>query len=85
MNYTIVITEKALKQLSEIPNIYAARITKRIDELAFNPFPKDSNKLQVIECYRIKIGDYRVIYSVDSNVLIIEIIRIKHRKDAYRL
>ena len=82
--YEIVITEKALKQLYEIPDIYSSKIINRIDNLANEPFPSDCKKLKLIEAYRIRVNDYRIIYTVENKKLRIEIIRIKHRKEAYK-
>jgi mRNA interferase RelE/StbE len=64
MSYNVVITEKAIKQLIEIPNNIASKIISKIDGLIENPHPADSKKLKIIDAYRIRVGDYRVIYTI---------------------
>ena len=85
MSYKIIIKKNALKYLLKVPKQEARKISGRIDQLAGNPYPEDSKKLKGSENdYRIRIGDYRVIYSLYKQILTIEVIRIRHRKDVYR-
>ncbi len=58
MSYNLLITEKALKQLLEIPDNISSKIIAKIGGLIENPYPKDSKKLKFIEAYRIRVGDY---------------------------
>ncbi len=61
------------------------RIIKSVESLIKNPFPKQSLKLHgTNKLYRIRIGDYRVIYQVNSNENILTIFYVRHRKDVYR-
>jgi mRNA interferase RelE/StbE len=63
-----------------IPNIFS-----RIEALGSNPFPKQSLKLSGVEAtYRLRIGDYRVVYEVDMDTRTIIIHYIRHRKEVYR-
>jgi len=55
-----------------------------IDSLSQNPFPSGYKKLFEEESYRIRIGNYRIVYSVDTNSKIVVIERAKHRRDVYR-
>ncbi len=83
--YRIEIKQTARKVLSNIPLAYANRIRCAIDDLATNPFPQGHRKLVGSESkYRIRIGDYRVIYQVENQELVIFVIRIGHRKEIYR-
>lgn len=85
MSYQIEIKKVAQKFLKQIPQKNALKIMDAIDELANDPFPPGYKKLKYTENeYRIRIGDYRVIYSINNNELIIEIIKIGHRKDVYK-
>jgi mRNA interferase RelE/StbE len=71
--------------LRRIDKQYISRILNVIESLAENPFPAQSKKLRDSEAsYRIRIGDYRVIYQVDTKGEIITIYHIRHRKDAYK-
>ena len=74
--------EKDLRRIekSRIPSIIAA-----IEDLENNPRPVGCRKLVGSECsYRIRIGDYRVVYLVEDIVRIVEVERVRHRKDVYR-
>jgi len=78
------ITKKASKQLDKIPSAYAKKISRVLLGLGFNPFPSQSRKLTGEENYRIRVGIYRAIYTIEKRKKIIKILRIKHRKDIYR-
>ena len=61
------------------------RIIERAEQLAQNPHPADSKKLKdAHDSYRIRIGDYRLIYQIDKREKIVLIQTVRHRKDAYR-
>ncbi len=71
--------------LRKIDRQYISRILKAIESLADDPFPVQSRKLKDSESsYRLRIGDYRVIYQVDSQSKILTIYHVRHRKDAYK-
>ncbi|MBM4019722.1 MAG: type II toxin-antitoxin system RelE/ParE family toxin [Planctomycetes bacterium] len=85
MTYRIEVKPQPRKALARIPNPHRRRIARAIDALARNPRPPGCVKLAGAEAaYRIRIGDYRVVYEVADRVLIIYIIRVAHRKDVYR-
>lgn len=82
--YKISITKKAEKQLAKIPTVYFKSISKKIDELAYNPRPDGCKKLvDFNNSYRIRIGNYRVIYNIEDDHLIIEIIKVGTRQSVY--
>ncbi|MDR0738216.1 MAG: type II toxin-antitoxin system RelE/ParE family toxin [Prevotellaceae bacterium] len=83
--YSIHIKKKAEKQLAALPLNVANRIVAVIDGLATNPRPASNTKLQgYTNVYRIRIGNYRIIYSVEDAILMIEVIKIGHRQSVYR-
>ncbi len=82
--YKIIFKKSAAKELSDIPKKDLSRIIKRIQCLADNPRPAGSEKLAAQECYRIRQGNYRVIYIIDDINLTIDIFKIGHRREAYR-
>ncbi len=83
--YHLVIAPAARKELTRLPKKIAERIVAAIEALTENPRPPGSLKLEGEKNrYRIRIGDYRVVYSIEDDVLTVLIIRIRHRKDAYR-
>lgn len=83
--YTLVISRNALTQLREIPKSDRGRITEKIDELVVNPRPFGCQKLQGYENeYRIRSGNYRIVYRIENDKLFVEVIKVAHRKDVYR-
>ncbi|MBI4403768.1 MAG: type II toxin-antitoxin system RelE/ParE family toxin [Deltaproteobacteria bacterium] len=82
--YNILIKRSAQKELETLPKIYLVPITKLIASLANNPRPNGSEKLSGDEKYRIRKGPYRIIYSIHENELVIWVVKIAHRKQAYR-
>jgi mRNA interferase RelE/StbE len=82
--YRIEITSSAAKELSRIPGKDLRRIVARIQALADDPRPPGSKKLCAQEKYRIRQGDYRVLYQIEDDVLVVYVVKIAHRRDAYR-
>ncbi|MCF8232442.1 MAG: type II toxin-antitoxin system RelE/ParE family toxin [Bacteroidales bacterium] len=83
-DYTVRLTRKAEKQLDKIPYEDVRKILNAIGYLAHHPRPQGSKKLKDREAYRIRQGDYRIIYEIYDKLLVIEVIAIGHRKDIYR-
>ncbi|KAB2924746.1 MAG: type II toxin-antitoxin system RelE/ParE family toxin [Bacteroidetes bacterium] len=83
--YGILFTRSARKELELLPAPACERILSEIGSLSRRPFPSGCTKLRgERHLWRIRIGVYRVIYSVLTDRLVIEVIRIRHRKEAYR-
>jgi len=83
--YTITWRKSTKKDFRKIPEEDAREILEAVEALAVNPFPNASTKLLgTLDVYRIRAGKYRVIYEVHGNELVIEVIRMGHRKDVYR-
>ena len=83
--YKIRVKKTAEKELSKLPKTAIPKIVGAIRALAVEPRPKGAKKLKNFShTYRIRVGKYRVLYTIADKVLIIEIIRIRHRKDVYR-
>lgn len=83
--YRIEWTRSAEKELRKLPRQMIPKIVAAVDNLSSNPYPQGVRKLANTEnSYRIRVGDYRVLYNIVENRLIIEIIRVGHRKDVYR-
>ena len=90
-HYNILINKKAQKELEKLPTLIIKKIVKRIEQLMDNPYPYWHKKLknfniwwfEGLSLYRIREGNYRIIYCVENNHLIIQIIRIAHRKEVY--
>ena len=85
MAYRIQVKPQPEKALAKIPNPHRRRIAKAIDGLAGDPRPSGCSKLAgADDAYRIRVGDYRIVYQIVQRVLIVHIIRVAHRKDVYR-
>lgn len=84
-DYEVRYAPSALKELEKLPKKITARVRDAINDLALAPRPRGCKKLEGEEdTYRIRVGDYRVIYEVHDDLVIVLIIRIRHRKDAYK-
>ena len=84
-SYQIEIKPSASKELEKLPRHIIPKIVVAIRELGENPYPQGVKKLTGFDrTYRIRVGDYRVLYNIYENRLVIEIIRVRHRKNAYR-
>ena len=83
--YKIVFSKTATKDLRNLPNIELQKIYSKIKLLEENPRPHGCKKLsgEKEDLWRIRIGDYRVIYSIDDLVTIVDIRRIGHRREIY--
>lgn len=81
--YTIVIEKDVIKQLTRIPSFDYKKIKAEINGLADNPRPHGYLKLKGRPGYRIRVGNYRIIYEIEDKVLTIFILTVAHRKDVY--
>ena len=82
--YRVELKPSARKELTRLPSHLIARIMPRLENLAFNPRPPGCKKLQGGENeWRIRVGDYRVVYTIDDTKLLVEVTRIRHRSEAY--
>ena len=73
------------KDLRRIAVVEVRKIVAAVSALAQDPWPHGCTKMQGSDCaYRIRVGDYRVIYEIYEDRVIIEIIRVRHRRDVYR-
>lgn len=83
-SYRIDFCRSALKDLRRLDKHIVPRVIAAIEELAENPRPSGARKLQGSACtYRIRVGDYRVVYSVDDQLLVLAVTRVRHRKEVY--
>lgn len=85
MPYTIEFTPAALRDLKQLPKQILHRISRKIDSLADNPRPPGVERLSGSEnSYRIRVGDYRILYEIRDTALLIIIVRTRHRREVYR-
>ena len=81
--YTVYLSSTAAKALKKIPQKDQLRIAGVIELLAENPLPPKATKLSGREGYRVRSGNYRVIYTFERNQLEVLVIKIGHRRDIY--
>ena len=83
-SYRLVIKRKAEKEIRGLPRAIRQQVVARIQSLVDEPRPLGSEKLTGREAYRIRSGSYRVIYTVEDDCLVVEVVRVAHRSNVYR-
>ena len=81
--YQVFISRKAEKFIEKLSEPHYTAIKKAVLNLATNCRPAGYKKLKGLEAYRIRVGNYRIIYEIKDNILTIEVVAIGHRKDIY--
>jgi mRNA interferase RelE/StbE len=83
--YTIEFARTARRELADIPKDAQRRIAQKIDALAIDPRPQGVEKLSGHDAlYRVRVGDFRIIYEIQDRRVIVTILRIGNRRDVYR-
>ena len=84
VKYRIEIKKSAAKEIEHIAHKDIKPVLEKIYSLAENPRPHNCKKLSGQEKYRIRCGDYRILYSIKDAILIVFVVKVGHRKDVYR-
>jgi mRNA interferase RelE/StbE len=85
MEYRVEVKEHAFKELAKLQSEIGRKILDSIESLALNPRPRQSIKLrESAGSYRLRVGDYRVLYQVDDFDKVIRIYKVGHRREVYR-
>jgi mRNA interferase RelE/StbE len=84
MSYAVYLKRSAEKELAGLPREVHQKIIKRLLTLKDNPRPPGAKKLWGGERYRIRVGDYRVLYTIDDALHKIEVSAVGHRREVYR-
>ena len=82
--YRIFFRRSVYKDLAKVPKKDLRKILKKIASLAGDPRPDGCEKLSLKEGYRVRQGNYRIIYSIQDDVLTIWVVKVGHRRDVYR-
>jgi len=82
--YKVYFKESVEKDFTAIPKKDLVKILRRIKALSENPRPSGCEKLTGRERYRVRQGRYRIVYSIEDEVLAVWIVKVGHRKDVYR-
>ena len=83
-SYRLSIKPSAAKEIEALPKNDRIRVIKRIKGLAENPRPPGSEKLSGNDKYRVRQGQYRIVYSVLDQELIVLVVKVAHRREVYR-
>jgi mRNA interferase RelE/StbE len=85
MRYQVIFQPSAAKQVRSVSRAVYTRIIAKAESLALNPRPAGCEKLKGVEgTWRVRVGDYRIVYQIRDEVLMVLVVRIGHRKDVYR-
>ena len=82
--YSVSLKRSVLKDVTALPKGDRARVMERIGDLADDPRPPGCEKLSAQERWRIRVGPYRIVYSIQDRELTVWIVRVGHRRDVYR-
>jgi mRNA interferase RelE/StbE len=82
--YAIEIKRSAAAEIEVLPMADRRRVVERIGRLAKDPRPPGCEKLAGGERYRVRQGDYRIVYSVEDALLVVWVVKVGHRRDVYR-
>jgi len=82
--YKVEIKRSAVKEIKALPSPVIRKILARIASLSEDPRPPQSLKLSGEEKYRIRCGDYRILYAIQDKVLTVYVVKVGHRREVYR-
>ena len=82
--YKVIFTKSVKKDFRKIPKIEVSKILNEIAYLAKNPRSSKTKKLKGEKLYRLRVGNYRVIYDIQDNLMLIFVVKLGHRSDIYR-
>lgn len=85
VHYRIVVARQAQKQLFKLPIKIGEELNQVIASLSGNPRPVGCKKLVERGAYRVRSGQYRIVYEIDDDVVTVHVIGVGHRKDIYRM
>jgi mRNA interferase RelE/StbE len=84
MAYAVQLVPSAAKELAKLAPRERQRIATRIGALAVQPRPPGAEKLAGVDAWRVRVGDYRIVYEVRDRVLVVLVLAVGHRRDIYK-
>lgn len=84
MTYRVQFKRSAEKTLAKLPRSIASRLFAAAMSLADDPRPAGAKKLVGSTDWRIRVGDYRIVYTIEDDVLVVEVVNLGHHRDIYR-
>lgn len=82
--YQVLVLPSAEKEIEKLPKPARAKVLKALVALGDNPRPSGCKKLVGTDSWRIRVGEYRIVYWIEADVLSVEVVRVAHRKDVYK-
>ena len=82
--YELRVKPSVARDLRGVPKADTRRILAKIESLRDDPRPHGVEKLSAQERYRVRQGDYRILYSIEDAALVVEVVKVAHRRDVYR-
>ncbi len=83
-DYAVVLARSARKELEALDPPIVSRLVARIEALSRSPRPRGSRKLRGSgDLWRVRVGDYRIVYGIDDRRRVVDVVRIRHRREAY--
>ena len=82
-NYKIEIKKSATKEIEKLPKNVLKRVIEKIQSLGTEPRPHGCKKLTADEKYRVRVGNYRILYRIEDEVLVVIVVKVGHRKEIY--
>lgn len=83
-SYDLVVKKSAERELRALPKQDLRRVTERLQRLPSDPRPPGCEKLSAHDQYRVRQGDYRIVYAIDDAARVVTIVKIGHRREVYR-
>ena len=84
MGYEVRLTSDARKDFAGLASVVMPRVAAALRDLALDPRPAGCKKLVNVGAWRVRVGDYRIIYAIDDDAHVVRVVRIKPRGSAYR-
>ena len=84
MTYTVTLAPAAQRDIRKLEAGTQRRIVRKLEDLAEDPRGQDTLKLQGEDLYRVRVGDFCIVYAIADDVLIVTVVRVRDRKDVYR-
>ncbi len=83
-SYRVEIKRSAQREIQKLPSPDLKRVVAKIQQLALNPRMPDCKKLSSLEQYRVRVGQYRILYEIHDDVLLVTVVKVANRKEVYR-
>ena len=83
-SYRLEVKRTAAKEIGDLPKADCRRVVAKIQLLARDPRPHGSEKLSGVEKYRIRQGDYRILYQIDDSAKLVTVVKVGNRREVYR-